>query len=314
MSRADPADAPVVVVVGSTMIDMIAYTDRVPTAGETVRGRSFALGFGGKGANQAVMARRLGANVLMVNRLGDDVFADMTLENFAAEGVDVTYVTRAHGVSSGVAPIWVEPDGTNRIIVVPGANERLAAEEARTAVAGAPHVDVVLGQFEVPQLVTRAGFVAAHERGAVTVLNPAPAAAIDPGLREVTDWLVPNEVEFEHLAHAAGVAYDGGPTDSAISQVASSLGVRLVVTLGSSGAALVRPDGSVLRVPAPQVDAVDTTGAGDAFVGALAYALTVGKTERQAVELGCACAAASVTRPGTQTSFPTRDEAATLAG
>ena len=312
MRDSDGGDTPAVMVVGSTMIDMVAYTDRVPAAAETVHGRSFSLGFGGKGANQGVMARRLGASVAMVTCLGDDVFAEMTLENFGAEGLDTTHVHCASGVSSGVAPIWVEPDGTNRIIIVAGANERLTPDQARTAVTSAPRVDVVLSQFELPQDVTAAGFTAARERGAVTVLNPAPAAEIRTDLLAVTDWLVPNEVEFAHLARLAGVAVgDGSISDSAISAVADALGVRLVVTLGGAGAALVGADG-VRRVPAPQVEAVDTTGAGDAFVGALAYALAAGLAELDAVRLGCACASASVTQPGTQSSFPAGEQLATL--
>lgn len=306
-------EGPVVIVVGSTMVDMIAYADRVPSAGETVHGRSFSLGFGGKGANQAVMARRLGATVVMVNCLGDDVFADMTLDNFAAEGIDVKHVHRAVGTSSGVAPIWVEPDGTNRIIVVPGANDHLSPGRARDAVASAAGADVVLGQFEVPQDVTTAGFAAARARGATTVLNPAPAADITAALLAVTDWLVPNEVEFAHLARREGVSHAGDPSDPVVAAVAARLGVRLIVTLGAQGAALVAADGEVVRVAAPEVDVVDTTGAGDAFVGALAYALAAGRSEPDAVRLGCACASASVTRPGTQSSFPPADVARTMA-
>lgn len=310
-SAAGAAATPTVVVIGSTMIDMIAYADRLPEAGETVHGRSFALGFGGKGANQAVMCRRLGATVLMVNCLGDDVFADMTLDNFAAQGIDVTFVRRVAGVSSGVAPIWVEPDGTNRIIVVAGANGRVSADHAREAVLAAPNVDVVLGQLEVPQEATAAGFAAARERGAGTVLNPAPAAELDADLLAVTDWVVPNGTEFAHFARVAGVGYDGDPPDQALSAVAAELGVRLVVTLGAHGAALVSPGGEVLRFPPPEVEVVDTTGAGDAFVGALAYALAIGISEADAVRLGCACASASVTRRGTQTSLPSADVART---
>jgi ribokinase len=303
---------PHLVVVGSTMVDMVAYADRVPAAGETVHGRSFSLGFGGKGANQAVMARRLGASVAMVTCLGDDVFADMTMEHLAAEGVDVTDVRRAPGTSSGVAPIWVEPDGTNRIIVVAGANERLDPEVARAAVVGAPRVDVVLGQFEVPQQVTAAGFAAARARGATTVLNPAPAAAVDADLLAVTDWLVPNEVELGHLARLHGT--DDDPSDELLAGLAARLGSRLVVTLGSAGAALVSAGGEVSRVPAPGVDVVDTTGAGDAFVGSFAYALADGWPEADAVRLGCACASASVAGEGTQSSFPDPAAARQIVG
>ena len=185
-----------IIVVGSTMIDMMTYAERVPAAGETLVGERFSQGFGGKGANQAVMASRLGAAVAMVNCVGDDVFGDMTLENLTREGIDVTSVSRVAGVSSGVAPIWVEADGTNRIIVVPGANNHVSPEQARTAVEAAAEVHLVLGQFEIPQAATASAFAAGRRRGAVTVLNPAPAAELSPALLEVTDWLIPNEVEF----------------------------------------------------------------------------------------------------------------------
>ncbi len=296
-----------IIVVGSTMIDMMTYVERVPAAGETVVGDRLVQGFGGKGANQAVMARRLGAEVVMVNSLGDDVFGEMTIDNLTREGIDVESVTRVPGVSSGVAPIWVEPDGTNRIIVVPGANDHLTAEQAERAVERAADVHVVLGQFEVPQAVTAAAFAAARRRGALTVLNPAPAAAVSPDLLAVTDWLIPNEVEFAHLA--ASSAGDHPPTDDAITAVARALGVRLVVTLGADGAAVHGDgDGDVIRVPAPDVRAVDTTGAGDAFVGAFGYGLALGMSAKAAAELGCRCASTSVTRHGTQTSFPSSDE------
>lgn len=305
-------EVPSIVVVGSTMIDMIAYVDRVPTAGETVAGRRFAQGFGGKGANQAVMASRLGAAVSMVNCLGDDIFGDMTMDNFIREGIAVEHVTRASGVSSGVAPIWVEPDGTNRIVCVAGANDAMTPEQARAAVAGQSRVDLVLGQFEVPQRVTAAGFAAAKERDAVTVLNPAPAAELDESLRQVTDWLVPNEVEFQHLAQSFGLTVDD-VDDETIAAVATKAGVRLVVTLGEGGAAVCEEGNEVVRVPAPAVRAVDTTGAGDAFVGAFGYALARGYPALEAAALACRCASLSVTRAGTQSSFPAQDEIAAVS-
>jgi ribokinase len=297
-----------IIVVGSTMTDMMTYAERVPAAGETLVGNRFAQGFGGKGANQAVMASRLGAAVAMVNCVGDDVFADLTLENLAREGIDVTSVRRIAGVSSGVAPIWVEADGTNRIIVVPGANDHVSAEQARHAVESAADVSLVLGQFEIPQAATASAFAAGRRRGAVTVLNPAPAVEVSPALLEVTDWLIPNEVEFGYLARACGVD-PGGLDDEAITAVAARTTGRLVVTLGAAGAAVCE-EGRVTRVAAPPVQAVDTTGAGDAFVGAFAFGLAGGLPPVAAAELGCRWAAVSVTRHGTQTSFPSVGEIA----
>jgi ribokinase len=296
---------PSIVVVGSMNIDLVTYARRVPGPGETVMGERFQMGFGGKGANQAVLARLLGAEVAMVGALGDDSYATMTLDNFARYGVDTTRILRVPG-SSGVAPIWVEPDGTNRIIVVGGANDAVTPDATRAAVASLDRVDVAIGQFEIPQAATAAAFEAARAKGAVTVLNPAPAAPIDPALLAASDWIVPNEHEFAILAGSE--AHD----DEALAAFAARTGSRLLVTLGSRGAALVGRDGSVATVPAPAVDAIDSTGAGDAFVGAFAYGLATGLDEATAVRLAIACASDSVTRPGTQSSFADAARAAAI--
>jgi ribokinase len=295
---------PWLTVVGSTMIDQISYLERMPERGETLLGRRFAQGFGGKGANQAVMASRMGARVSMVNSLGDDGYGTETLANFERHGVDTTHVRRVPG-ASGVAPIWVEPDGSNRIIIVPGANAGLLPEHAAEAVAAQERVDVVIGQFEIDQAVTAAAFEAARARGAITILNPAPAAAIHPRLAAASDWIIPNEHELAIIARELGESDDVGPT--ALPRVAARLGTRLLVTLGERGAALVGADHVLTSIPAPRVDAVDTTGAGDAFVGAFGYAIGSGWAEVHAVRLACAIASESVRRPGTQSSFPDAD-------
>jgi ribokinase len=307
-SMAGISPAPRIAVVGSLNIDLVAYAHRVPRAGETIIGDRFAMGFGGKGANQAVMAARLGGRVSMVGALGDDVYAGMTLDNLASQGVDATYVARVAG-SSGVAPIWVETDGTNRIIVVPGANGLVDPEAAAGALRSLDDVAVVIGQLEIPQAVTAAAFMAAHVAfGSRTILNPAPAAALSAELLEAADYLIPNEHELGLVAGQASVDLDD---DAALLGIATSLGARLLVTLGARGAA-IEADGVVRRMPAEQVQAIDTTGAGDAFVGAFAYGLAAGLDELAAVRLGILCASDSVTRPGTQSSFPSRDQAAEL--
>jgi ribokinase len=286
------------IVIGSTMIDLVVYTQRVPQAGETLVGDRFEFGFGGKGANQAVMACLLGADVTFVNQLGDDAYATLTRENLQRFGISDAHVGTSSGTASGVAQIWVEPDGTNRIIIVPGANDDLSPEAARQAVEDAD-ATVVLGQLEVPQAATAAGFRAAQARGAMTLLNPAPAAVLTPELLAATDWLLPNETEFALLS-------DGGDPDSDddLRAYADAVGVRLLVTLGASGVALLETDGTVRRVAAPSVTAVDTTGAGDAFVGSFATALAAGHGVDAAITVGNLCASDSVTRPGTQKSFP----------
>jgi ribokinase len=302
---------PVVAVVGSTMTDLVTYVDRAPEAGETVVGQRFMVGFGGKGANQAVMARRLGAQVAFVGCLGDDGYGDSYLAHLSDEGVDVAELRRQPG-PSGVAPIWVEPDGTNRIIVVPGANGALSADQARGAILRLPQVHVVVGQLEVPQDATAAGLAAGRRRGAVTVLNPAPFAPVSADLLQHADWLVPNEVEFAALCRAHGVAEQPDAHDEAqVAALAAALDCGLVVTLGEAGAAVL-VDSRVHRVPAPAATAIDTTGAGDGFVGAFAVGLAEGLDPLAAARLGCACASWSVEREGTQTSFPTTSQAAEL--
>lgn len=289
---------PSIAVVGSSNIDMVAYTPRAPGPGETVIGDRFELGFGGKGANQAVMARLLGADVFMVNCVGDDAYAEMTLANFESRGISTANVKSVPG-SSGVAPIWVERDGTNRIIVIPGANEKVTPEHAAAAIEALPDLSVVVGQFEIPQVATAGAFSAARARGiTTTILNPAPAAELDDALLNVTDWLIPNEVEFASLSGS------GSLNDDAFRAFSDRHSVRLLVTLGEEGVALLGLDGKVLRIPASPVVAMDTTGAGDAFVGGFSYGLAAGLDEGSAARLGIMCASDSVTRPGTQTSFP----------
>jgi ribokinase len=295
-----------IAVVGSTNIDMVTYANKLPEAGETVKGENFLLGFGGKGANQAVMAARFGAQVYMVNSIGEDVFGDTTLENFATENVNTQFVSRVAG-PSGVAPIWVDAAGANRIIVVPGANGKMTVEQAETAIAQISDLKIVIGQFEIPQEVTTAAFKTARNKGAITIFNPAPFEQIQPALLENCDWIIPNESEFAGL-HPTGKL---PTTDAEIIELAKILNSNLCVTLGEAGVALVSND-QVLRIAAPKVAAVDTTGAGDAFVGSFAYGLMQGLKPQLAAELGVNCASLSVTRLGAQASYPTKLEAAEI--
>ena len=300
--------APRIVVVGSTMIDLIAYAMRLPNDGETVIGDDYQTGFGGKGANQAVVAARFGADVAMVNTLGEDGHGDAYLRQFAMEGIDTSFVRRVPG-SSGVAPIWVDANGTNRIICVPGANDKVLPEVAAEAVETLRPA-VVIGQFEIPQAATAAGFAAAHRIGATTILNPAPGAPVDGELLAVTDWLVPNETEFtlvtgQRLTESA----DRGEEATVIAAMAARLGCSIVVTLGERGASVAPAGERATLVGAPRVTAIDTTGAGDAFVGAFAVGLALGDGAVAAARLGCAAAADSVTRRGTQASYADRDAA-----
>jgi ribokinase len=287
-------------VVGSMNVDQFTYCPRFPADGETLVADRFVQGFGGKGANQAVMAARLGARVAMIGCLGDDDLGDATLANFASAGVDTAGVARVAGVSSGVAPIWVDASGANRILIVPGANAALTAAHVSAALDGR-RADAVVAQLETPQAATAAAFEWARTAGAVAVLNTAPAAPVAPAVLQAVDWIVANESEFALL-------FGAQPTPATITDAASTWHCGVVVTLGAAGA-VVAPSGEpAVSVPALAAEAVDTTGAGDAFVGTFAVALAAGSSPLDAARLGCTAGALSVQRSGTQASFPTAAE------
>ena len=293
------------------MVDLVAFAERLPDPGETVVGTRFHQGFGGKGANQAVMAARFDADVAMVAAVGRDPNGDAIIANLRAQEVATDDVT-AVDATSGVAPIWVDGGGMNRIVIVPGANLLLDGERAAAAIRRLRPA-VVIGQFEVPQAATAAALRAARDVGATTVLNPAPGASIEPDLIASTDWLVPNEIEFVAIG-GAPLTGRADAEDAAIVALGDSLRVRLAVTLGDRGVALRAGAGAgaVVRVASPPAVPVDTTGAGDAFVGAFAVGLALGWPPGTAAALGCAAASDSVTRIGTQTSFPDRATAGRL--
>jgi ribokinase len=294
-----------IVVVGSCNIDLITYTERFPQVGETIEGRDFKQGFGGKGANQAVAAGRLGAKVAMVGRLGQDGFGQQTLDNFKAQGVDADFVRLMPGVPSGVAPIFVDGQGRNFIVIVSGANHTLGPddlEEARTLITGAK---AVVCQLEIRQETIKRAFELARAAGVQTVLNPAPAAQLLPGFLELTDLIVPNETELQLLT---------GQPVRALEEVKAAAHTLLhrgakavIVTLGERGALQVTPE-AALHHPPHSVKAFDSTGAGDAFIGALVASMIEGDDMAQAIAFANKAAALSVTRAGTQTSFTTRDE------
>jgi ribokinase len=292
-----------IAVVGSTMIDMVTFTHNIPSGGQTVTGDKFMLGFGGKGANQAAMIARFNVPVYMVSSLGNDFFGNSYLEQFKKEQIHSEFVEQIDE-PTGVASIWVEPNGQNRIIIAPGANRLMTKEQVETALNSITDLVAVVGQFEIPQEITAHAFKVAKSRGAITVFNPAPSEAISKELFELCDWVIPNEHEFSDL-HPQNKLPE---SDDVIADLAKQLGVNLVVTLGEAGAAFVEQGGKVIRVPTQKVTPVDTTGAGDSFVGAFTYGLAFGLAVEEAVELGCRCAAVGVTRAGTQSSYPTKSE------
>ena len=290
-----------IAVIGSTMMDLTVYADILPAAGETRFGESFTTGFGGKGANQAVMAARTGATVTMITGIGNDGFGDESLQNFKNSQMDTSSVLRLD-THTGVAHIWVDGQGQNRISIVPGANFKLTPQDAIDEVSKLKNVSVLIAQCEIPQEVTLAAFRTAQELGITTILNPAPYQPLTDDLLDLTDWLIPNEIEFAELDKA----HRAPDTDEIIASLRDK--GRTIVTLGSEGAALVTSDGKVKRFSAKKVSATDTTGAGDCFIGAFAAAIAAGANEESAAQFGIDCATKSVTRKGAQSSYPKIEE------
>ncbi len=295
-------NAPSICVVGSINLDMNAYVERFPRPGETLHGRRFTTGYGGKGANQAVMAARLGAKVSMVGRVGDDIFGQDMRRNLEKEGVRTDFVRESKGVSSGVALITIDEHGQNQIIVIPGANGLVTSadvEEARDAIAGA---QVLLCQMEVPMEANMAALRMARGAGVTTIFNSAPVSSEVPEeVYRLSDIFCPNESEAELLT---GVPVHTLDDARLAASILLERGARsALITLGAQGCLYVTADQEV-HVPAPTVTAVDTTGAGDAFVGSLAHFLGAGLPTLEAIARANAIAAISVQHPGTQASYP----------
>ena len=296
--------AAVIAVVGSAMMDLTAYADVLPEPGQTLAGQLFTTGFGGKGANQAVMAAHCGAEVHFIGKLGKDVFGAAIADNFVKVGIHSEYVDQSE-TPTGVAHIWVDGNGENRIIIIPGANHEIESAKAVVAINSIKDLSVVVAQCEIKQEVTLAAFKAAKARGCITILNPAPYQEISAGLLALCDWIIPNETEFREL-------HGELPTSDAVLQ-SFRPGKNSIVTLGSQGAVYISADGQLTKVGAPKVTAVDTTGAGDAFVGTFAYSLASGKDPVTAMTLGIKVASLSVTQKGAQSSYPHQAEIATLS-
>ena len=299
-------EKPRIAVVGSNMVDLVTYVNRMPARGETVEAPSFEMGHGGKGANQAVAAAKLGASVVMVTAVGDDMFADVTIRNFASLGIDTTYVRRVPGKSSGVAPIMVDPSGENWILIVKGANADLSPADIERAAEALKTCQLILLQLEVPLETVYAAIAFGKTHGIKTVLNPAPATpALDPEKVRDASFFIPNETELGILT---GMPVE---TEAQIADAAKSLiakGVEtVVVTLGARGALMATPT-ATRRIEPIKVTPVDTTGAGDAFVGGFARYYAGGLAVEAALKQAALYAADSVTRRGTQKAYSTEAE------
>ena len=293
-----------VAVVGSANLDLVVAVDAVPVAGQTVLGGDLARIPGGKGANQAVAAARLGRRVAMVGRVGDDEAGAVLREALAGAGVNVAHLLTASGVPSGVALIAVGADGDNAIVVSPGANGRVGVGDVIAAEAVLGRAKVTLLQLEIPLDAVAA---AAAASGGTVVLNPAPATPLPAGLLDRIDVLVPNQTEL-----AALTGHDGPVDTETAADLARQLPTAAVVVTLGAGGALVVAGADVTLVPAPPVAPVDTTAAGDAFCGALADALVGGADLTDAAGWAVRVGAAATLRPGAQPSLPTRSEVESL--
>jgi ribokinase len=290
-------------VIGSVNADLVVRVDDRPRPGETVRGGPLAVLSGGKGANQAVAARLMGADVSLVGAVGSDANAAVALRELERHGVDLSRL-RALETATGTAVIVLTPDGENQIIVRAGANDVVGPEHGTAAIEGAPAGTVVLLQLELPLDTVRQSVIAAHARGLRVVLNAAPVALLDDVVLRACDPLVVNETEAAKLL---GVPHLGGDVTGTMQRL-RGLGPRSVVlTLGAAGCAWATADG-VGSIAAPVVDAVDTTGAGDAFVGSMCAAICAGMPLDRAAERGVVAGAIAVQRTGAQASYPTKGE------
>jgi ribokinase len=293
----------VIAVVGSANVDLTTFTDTLPRPGETIFGARFDLGFGGKGANQAVAAALSGAKAHMVARVGDDLFGPATIQNFRKLGVGARHVRTVKGQSSGVAPIFVDAKGQNRIIVVKGANDALTPKAVNKASRLLKRADRIVLQLEIPLETVYHTIRFAKKNRIPVILNPAPAAALDlEAIREV-DYLIPNETEAEMLT-GKPVSNVEEATERAKELVEKGFR-RVVLTLGDRGALVASAEG-VVHVPAFSVKSVDSTGAGDAFIGSFAVFLAEGLSDEAAVSRANLYAALSTTAVGTQKSFVSR--------
>ena len=294
-----------IVVFGSVNIDLVSKVERFPHPGETVAGADHVVAAGGKGANQALAARRMGAEVAFIGAVGTDRFADLALAHLHADGVHLDHVVTVDGVT-GTAFITVDAAGENQIVLSPGANAHVKASALEDVVAGPG--DSLIVQGEVSMTETEKALVWAKGRGLTRIFNLAPARPVSARLLSLVDILIVNEEELRQVAQRSGV--HGGASD-VVEKLATDLGLGVVVTLGPQGA-MAHVDGQAARCPGFPVDAVDTTGAGDAFVGAFAAALDAGLRLEIAVRQGCAAGALACLKQGAQPSLPRRDDVEAL--
>ena len=293
-----------ILVIGSTNTDMTAFCGKMPAPGETVLGNDFVMGPGGKGANQAVAAKRLGGDVKFICKVGDDIFGENTKRHFKEEGLDISGVMISKK-PSGVALITVDQSAENCIVVASGANNDYTEEDIRSCKEAILESEILLMQLEIPVPAVLEAAKIAHEAGKTVVLNPAPAIDLPEEIFRYVTLFIPNQHE---LAKYSGMPVDGEESAANAAREMMSKGVdRLIVTMGSKGSLVCQEDGTVF-VPARKVKAVDTTGAGDCYCGALCVALSEGKSLLEAAEFATKAAGVAVQRAGAQVAMPYRNE------
>lgn len=295
-----------IVVVGACMIDLISYVPRFPQMGETLHGTEFRMGYGGKGANQAIMAAKLGSKVVMVSKVGDESFGAGTLENFKKNGVLTDFVYKSKEEFSGVAPIFVTPKGENSIVIVSGANNKLTAMEIEKASNDIKQSSYLVCQLEIEVELSLIALRLAKKLGVSTILNPAPArSSLPEEIYKLTDIFCPNESEAELLT---GKKINSMTDIEEMAKQFVTAGAKsVIITLGENGC-YVLSNGVGKHISANKVSVVDSTGAGDAFVGALAHFLDLGIDIFESSKRASAVATISVQGKGTQSSFPERDQ------
>jgi ribokinase len=298
---------PSIVVVGSLNADFVIRVARFPLPGETLVGQEFTVFPGGKGANQAYAAARLGGAVRMIGQVGNDAQADWLKHSLAAAGVDVTGVRIDPTVSSGIATITIDAQGQNQIVIVPGSNGSFTFDRLRESEPVLVDAGLVLLQFEIPMATVEAAARRAKAAGALVLIDPAPAQPISAELLKMADYLTPNETELAMLTGTAPTSLSRTEAAALARKLLERGARRVLVKLGGQGALLVAQKDEQFW-PAIPVKVVDTTAAGDAFNGAFAVALAEGASELQAGRYATAAAACSVSRAGAQPSMPTRSE------
>ena len=299
--------APKIIVMGSFVADLMGRAAHIPVSGETVKGNFFKVGPGGKGANQAVAAARAGGNVAMITKLGMDSFGDMAFNNFVNEGINTDYVFRSREFSTGAALIMVsEETGQNSIIVIPGACGQIKEEEVISAIDGLSPADILVLQLETNFEAIAESLKVGMAKGLKVLMNPAPAQEIPEEYYSMIDYLTPNETEASTLS---GIQVNTIDDAKRAARILRSKGAKnIIITLGEKGVLILDNEDHFLHIPSFKVNAIDTTGAGDAFNGAFALALAEGKDIVPATIFASAAAAISVTRIGTAPSMAYRKE------